>query len=400
MNINVGKKIQQNIKGIKENMGDTLTTEQWPGLPRHKTPDGTATSMVNKAESGHKGAQTLEKPHGSSCVEVISNTDDPVIKPKKQWKNLFQSNRLTAQVMTLEFVAPTIKNGRQLWSYAKSLSKIGSELGVPLYVNACTTAVDRISYAHVLVEMDITKDLPKKIKVEDPTGRIFGQPIKYEWVPLHCPICLNIGHKCQAKEDNVAKPKGIHGIQKFRTMSCKFLFTAIYGLHSVETRKHLWTGLRQIHVGTSAAWVAMGDFNAIYREEDRMIVAQVHEAEIKDFSIFIEDIGMNIWKHNCREYTWSNGHTYSRIDWALVNTKWILGMPIVEVMVMDSGCSDHSPLSLFLAQEEYKRPKLFRFLNHLVKHEKFHEVVAIVWGRSNTIGSMAGIWQKLITMKQ
>ncbi|KAM3234930.1 putative protein isoform X1 [Capsicum annuum] len=96
----------------------------------------------------------------------------------------------------------------------QSLSKIGSELGVPLYVNACTTAVDRISYAHVLVEMDITKDLPKKIKVEDPTGRIFGQPIKYEWVPLHCPICLNIGHKCQAKEDNVAKPKGIHGIQK------------------------------------------------------------------------------------------------------------------------------------------------------------------------------------------
>ncbi|KAM3281059.1 hypothetical protein P3S67_028079 [Capsicum chacoense] len=144
----------------------------------------------------------------------------------------------------------------------------------------------------------------------------------------------------------------------------------------------------------------MGDFNAIYREEDRMIVAQVHEAEIKDFSTFIEDTGMNILKHTCREYTWSNGHTYSRIDWALVTAKWMLGMPIVEVMVMDSGCSDHSPLSLFLAQEEYKRPKPFRFLNHLVKHEKFHEVVAIVWGRSNTTGCMAGIWQKLITVKQ
>ncbi|KAF3664682.1 hypothetical protein FXO38_10001 [Capsicum annuum] len=82
---------------------------------------------------------------------------------------------------------------------------------------------------------------------------------------------------------------------------------------------------------------------------------------------------MNILKHNGREYTCSNGHTYSRIDWALVNAKWMLDMPIVEVMVMDPGCSDHSPLSLLLAQEEDKRPKPFRFLNHLVKHKKFHE---------------------------
>ncbi|KAF3623755.1 hypothetical protein FXO37_31704 [Capsicum annuum] len=90
-----------------------------------------------------------------------------------------------------------------------------------------------------------------------------------------------------------------------------------------------WT---EIHAGNSAAWVAMGDFNAIYREENRMIGAQFHEAEIKDFSIFIEDTGMNILKHNGREYTWSNMHTYSRIDWALVNAKWMFDMPIVEVM--------------------------------------------------------------------
>ncbi|PHT66932.1 hypothetical protein T459_31357 [Capsicum annuum] len=90
-----------------------------------------------------------------------------------------------------------------------------------------------------------------------------------------------------------------------------------------------WT---EIHASNSAAWVAMGDFNAIYREENRMIGAQFHEAEIKDFSIFIEDTGMNILKHNGREYTWSNRHTYSRIDWALVNAKWMFDMPIVEVM--------------------------------------------------------------------
>ncbi|PHU14260.1 hypothetical protein BC332_15465 [Capsicum chinense] len=186
----------------------------------------------------------------------------------------------------------------------QSLSRIGSGLGVPLYADACTTTVDHISYARVLVEMDITKDFPKEIKVEDLTGRIFGQPIE---------------------------------------------------------------------------------------EEDKMIGAQVHEAEIKDFSTFIEDIGMNILKHNDREYTWSNGHTYSRIDWALVNAKWMLYIPIVKVMVMDLGCSDHSPLSLLLAQKKDKRPNPFRFLNHLVKHEKFHKVVVTAWGRSNIKGSMAEV---------
>ncbi|KAM3263445.1 hypothetical protein P3L10_000439 [Capsicum annuum] len=134
----------------------------------------------------------------------------------------------------------------------------------------------------------------------------------------------------------------------------------------------------------------MGDFNAIYREEDRMIGAQVYEAKIKDFSTFIEDTSMNILKHNGREYTCSNGHTYSRIDWALVNAKWMLDMPIVEVMVMDPGCSDHSPLSLLLAQEEDKRPKPFRFLNHLVKHKKFHEVLQQHGGGA----TLKVVWQR------
>ncbi|KAK4713334.1 hypothetical protein R3W88_019241 [Solanum pinnatisectum] len=37
----------------------------------------------------------------------------------------------------------------------------------------CTTQVDRISYARLLIDMDITKTLPTELKVEDLNGRIF-----------------------------------------------------------------------------------------------------------------------------------------------------------------------------------------------------------------------------------
>jgi hypothetical protein len=53
-----------------------------------------------------------------------------------------------------------------LWG-VKSLSKIGSALGHPLVTDECTANKFRISYARLLVEVDITKELPKEITITD-----------------------------------------------------------------------------------------------------------------------------------------------------------------------------------------------------------------------------------------
>jgi len=58
----------------------------------------------------------------------------------------------------------------------------------------------------------------------------------------------------------------------------------------------------------------MGDYNAIHRAKDRMVGATVQEDEIRDFESFLVDIGMTILRNNGRQFTWTNGHTYSRID--------------------------------------------------------------------------------------
>lgn len=46
-----------------------------------------------------------------------------------------------------------------LWG-AKSLSNIGSVLGNPLVTDECTANKLRVSYVRMLVEVDITQELP------------------------------------------------------------------------------------------------------------------------------------------------------------------------------------------------------------------------------------------------
>lgn len=65
------------------------------------------------------------------------------------------------------------------WSN-QALSKIGSGLGKPLYADACTTMADRVSYAMMLIEMDITRPLPGLIKLHDPKGMVIEQIVQYD----------------------------------------------------------------------------------------------------------------------------------------------------------------------------------------------------------------------------
>ncbi|CAK8532363.1 unnamed protein product [Lathyrus sativus] len=77
-----------------------------------------------------------------------------------------------------------------------SLNKIGSALGKPIMTDECTANRLRVSYAHILVEMDITKELPQSITITDPAGEKMQQSIEYEWRPLFCNKCQKVGHCC------------------------------------------------------------------------------------------------------------------------------------------------------------------------------------------------------------
>ncbi|WMV23966.1 hypothetical protein MTR67_017351 [Solanum verrucosum] len=77
-----------------------------------------------------------------------------------------------------------------------SLSRIASAIGIPMFADECTTKQMRISFARMLVEVDITKPLPDKINAIDPTGKTIVQGVKYDWKPIFCQKCQIVGHEC------------------------------------------------------------------------------------------------------------------------------------------------------------------------------------------------------------
>ncbi|KAK6791272.1 hypothetical protein RDI58_010353 [Solanum bulbocastanum] len=52
-----------------------------------------------------------------------------------------------------------------------SLSRIASAIGISVFADECTTNQRRISFAIMLVEVNVTKPLPDKINVMDPTRK-------------------------------------------------------------------------------------------------------------------------------------------------------------------------------------------------------------------------------------
>ncbi|KAJ6854931.1 hypothetical protein NC651_039789 [Populus alba x Populus x berolinensis] len=79
------------------------------------------------------------------------------------------------------------------WSI-KCLSKIASVLGKPVQSDMLTSSMARLSYARVLVEVNLLSDLPYSIEVTLPNGSILHQQVVYETLPRFCKHCRKLGH--------------------------------------------------------------------------------------------------------------------------------------------------------------------------------------------------------------
>ncbi|XP_058767570.1 uncharacterized protein LOC131641282 [Vicia villosa] len=64
-----------------------------------------------------------------------------------------------------------------MWG-AQSLGKIGSVVGIPLFTDECTAGKLRVSYARILVEVDVMQQLCEEISIRDHEGRIRKQKAK------------------------------------------------------------------------------------------------------------------------------------------------------------------------------------------------------------------------------
>lgn len=88
-----------------------------------------------------------------------------------------------------------------------SLSRIVSAVGVPIIADECTTTQAKVSYARVLVEIDVTQDFVTDIRVKDNNGREFTQKAIPEWRPYFCRKCNKLGHMCSEGNEGKKKQK-------------------------------------------------------------------------------------------------------------------------------------------------------------------------------------------------
>ncbi|XP_009792300.1 uncharacterized protein [Nicotiana sylvestris] len=78
----------------------------------------------------------------------------------------------------------------------KTLSKLANVIGKPLFADECTTKQTRTSYARILVEANVTKQLPTELTVQETSGKKIQLQVEYELKPQYCINCMKIGHDC------------------------------------------------------------------------------------------------------------------------------------------------------------------------------------------------------------
>ncbi|XP_056685730.1 uncharacterized protein [Spinacia oleracea] len=90
----------------------------------------------------------------------------------KAWTSDFNFNAEILKVVPLWIQLPNLP--LNCWGM-DSLSRIGSALGSPLFVNECNSKQTRISYARMLVEIDVTRPIVHKVMFQEPGGKKFEQ---------------------------------------------------------------------------------------------------------------------------------------------------------------------------------------------------------------------------------
>ncbi|GAU38712.1 hypothetical protein TSUD_396400 [Trifolium subterraneum] len=145
--------------------------------------------------------QCEQDEHGDAQLQNLENPTN-TSEEKKLWVDVLSGNRNPGKGMKMEFVSPKVVNGEIEVEIEASdvISEIGSPLGTPLVTDECTANKFRISYARILVEMDITQELPTDITITDSEGGKLKQPVEYEWKPTFCDKCQKFGHKCGVKK--------------------------------------------------------------------------------------------------------------------------------------------------------------------------------------------------------
>lgn len=138
-------------------------------------------------------------------------------------------------------------------------------------------------------------------------------------------------------------------------------------------------------------WMCGGSFSVILHAEEKLGGLFVTHQETTNFAQCLHTCNMKKIDFTGSTYTWWNGrieheNLFKKLDWAVVNDKFLQFFPNSEVQHLERSGSDHSPLHVICKDNREAYAKPFRFLNFWVNHPKFKETMRRSW-EENVDGS-------------
>ncbi|XP_062113082.1 uncharacterized protein LOC133824231 [Humulus lupulus] len=108
--------------------------------------------------------------------------------------------------------------GLQYWG-TKCLSALMSTIGVPILVDKVMKDRSMMQFARVLVEIELSEDLPKSVQFLNEKGKLMEQLLEFEWLPTQCRGCKVYGHTermCNKKPSEIWRQKSQIGEEEAR----------------------------------------------------------------------------------------------------------------------------------------------------------------------------------------
>ncbi|OIT24741.1 hypothetical protein A4A49_36675 [Nicotiana attenuata] len=282
---------------------------------------------------------------------VVKIVEDDIKAQQEKWNSALigyvlgdtpyvrsMDNYVNTQTIPLWVKFPGLPVG--YWS-SEALGKLASGIGKPLYTDKTTADMERISYARVLIEVDVAQPLPECIEIDMPFGT-FQQQVTYDWRPKFCVDCIKFGHDAEncrrielGAKENTYQEKGQQNEQEIST---------------------------QAKGKNKAIPEPMQNDPMMIMGANRFAVLRIEEPKTAG-----------------EELVGQYGH--------------------IEADFLNPGVSDHFPVILRCGEKKRMYPKPFKFFTNVMEHPEFHARLKRVWEQEKNMNAMLKVSRKLPELK-
>jgi hypothetical protein len=170
---------------------------------------------------------------------------------------------------------------------------------------------------------------------------------------------------------------------QFQLMSGQlWWFTGVYGPHQDNLKLAFLQELGVVRNECEGPWIIAGDFNMIYRAEDKNN-SNINRPLMGDFKNWINSLELKEIPLCGRRFTWSNQRedpTLVKLDHVFCTNSWEEFFPDCMLFSNATEASDHCPLTLKLKMD-LRGKRRFHFESFWLKLPEFLEEVAASWNQ-------------------